>query len=118
MSGPIVPNILWPGSGSDPSGKTPFGLFDDDDEFIEDGPKLAKYVAQSMGYPVMSVELTDEIIYGQFEQACTEFSSMVHEFLMREQMLSLQGISTGSSLTGVLLKTTPLPFVIEMSQMY
>ena len=121
MTSPTVPVIIWPGSGSSPglaSSAAPFGLFEDDDDYIEDGPKVAKYVAHSLGYPVMDVELTDQMIYTQFEQAITEFSSMVHEFQMREQMMTMQGITTGSSLTGVLLKSNPLPFLIEMSQMY
>lgn len=121
MTGPLVPAIHWPGSGSDPTNANsaaPFGWYVDDDEYVEDAPKVAEFVALSLGYPVMEVELTDKNIYSQFEQAISEFSSMVHEFIMREQMLTMQGMSTGSSLTGVLLKTTPLPYVVEISQMY
>jgi hypothetical protein len=66
----------------------------------------------------MAVELTDEMIYGQFEQAISEFTSLVNEFNMRDQMLSLQGIPTGSSISQKLIKSNPLPYVIEVSQMY
>lgn len=118
MTGPLVEVVVWPGSGSNPVGNTPLGIYDDDDEFVEEAPKVAKWVANSLGYPVMAVELTDVIIYSQFEQAITEFSAQVNEFNMRDQMLSLQGISTGSSVTGKLIKSTPLPYVIEISQMY
>lgn len=115
---PVTPSVVWPGSGSSPIGKTAFGLFDDDDVFFDDAPRVAKFVCSSLGYPVMDVELTDEMIYTQFEQAIIEFSAMVNEFNMREQMLSIQGISTGSLLTGKLVQNNPLPYVIEMSQMY
>lgn len=118
MTGPLVTVVVWPGSGSSPINRTPLGLYDDDDTFVEEAPKVAKYVAFSLGYPVMSVELTDTIIYSQFEQAISEFISQVNEFNMREQMLSLQGVSTGSSISGKLIKSTPLPYVIEISQMY
>lgn len=117
-AGPLVSVILWPGSGSHPSNKTPFGLYDDDDDFCVEAPKVAKWVCSSLGYPVMAVELTDVIIYGQFEQSISEFTSQVNEFNMRDQMISLLGISTGSSVSQKLIKSNPLPYVIEVSQMY
>jgi hypothetical protein len=116
--GPLVPVIYWPGSGSAPAGKTPLGLFDDDDEFQEEAPKIAKWIGHSLGYPVMQVELTDAMIYSQLEQAVTEFSALVNEFNMREYMLSIQGSSTGSNLTGVLVKGSPLPYIVELSTPY
>jgi hypothetical protein len=118
MTGPLVNVIVWQGSGSSPIRKTPFGLYDDDDSFICEAPKVAKWVCSTLGYPVMAVELTDEMIYGQFEQAISEFTSLVNEFNMRDQMLSLQGIPTGSSISQKLIKSNPLPYVIEVSQMY
>lgn len=116
--GPVIPVIFWPGSGSLPSGKTPLGIFDDDDDFIDEAPKIAKWVCHSLGYPVMQVELTDEMIYSQLEQSITEFGSLVNEFNLREYMLSLQGTSTASSATGMLIKSAPLPYIVELSQAY
>ena len=118
MTGPLVDVIVWPGSGSSPLGQTPFALYDDEDEFVEDAPKVAKWVCSTLGYPVMAVELTEEIIYAQFEQAITEFSAQVNEFNMREQMLSLQGYPTSSNVSQKLIKASPLPFVVQLSQMY
>ncbi len=118
MTGPIVSVVVWPGSGSNPSNKTPFGLYEDDEIFICEAPKVAQWVCTSLGYPVMAVELTDAMIYAQFEQAISEFTSLVNEFNMRDQMLAMQGMSTGSSISQKLIKSNPLPYVIEMSQMY
>lgn len=115
---PVAPLKMWPGSGSIPIGKTPFGIFDDDDIFIEDAPRLAKWICNSLGYPIMDVELTDEIIYSQFEQAIIEFSSLVNEFNMREQMLSIQGVDRTIELTGKVIQNTPLPYIVEMSRLY
>lgn len=116
--GPQVAPIFWPGSGCLPVGKTPFALYDEDERFIDDAPKVAKWICSTLGYPIMTVELTDTIIYGQFEQAINEFSAQVNEFNMRDQMISLLGIPTGSSVSGKLIKSNPLPYIIEMSQMY
>ena len=118
MTGPLVPQIFWPGSGSTPINRTPFGLFDEDEAFEDDAPKVAKWVCSSLGYPIMSVEITDEIIYGQFEQSIVEFSAQVNEFNMREQMMSIQGISSDVNITQKLIKGSPLPYIVEVSQVY
>lgn len=112
--------IFWAGSGSSPIGNTSLGIYDDDDQFIEDAPKVAAWVCQRLGYPVMDIEMTDSQIYDCFEEAITEYSSQVNEFNLRENMLALQGAptSTKSNFTQKLMKANPLPFVIELSHMY
>lgn len=112
-----APNF-WPGSGSMPSGLTPLGLYDDDDSFVEDAPRVASWVATRLGYPVMTVELTDSQIYACFEEAINEYSSQVNEFNMRENMLAIQGTPTGSNLTHTLVKSSGLPYIIEISEQY
>ncbi len=116
--GPLVAPILWPGSGSNPYGQTSFGLFDEDTDFIDHAPKVADWVCKTLGYPVMAIELTDYMIYSQFEQAICEFSQQVNEFNMRENMIALQGLSTSQSVSQVFLKSNPLPFIIEVSRAY
>lgn len=118
MSSPQIPQIIWPGSGSNVQGNTAFGLFDDDEQFQNDAPRVASWVAGRLGYPVMDVELTDRNMYDCFEEAITEYSAQVNEFNMRENMMALQGSSTGSSVTQRLVKGTPLPILIEISEQY
>ena len=65
---------IWPGSGSAVSGNTPFGLYDNDSTFQSDSPKFAKWCAQRLGYPIMSVELQS----GSFM------------LVLRKQLLSIQ----------------------------
>jgi hypothetical protein len=114
----VTTPIYWSGSGSAPAGKTSLGIYDDDDAFFDDAPKVADWVCRRLGYPVMQVELTDGQLYDLFEEAITEYSSQVNEFNMRENMLSLQGMSTGSSVTQRLIRGSPLPHVIELSEFY
>lgn len=118
MTGPLISVAVWPGSGSSPVGRTALGLYDDDDTFVEEAPKIATWICSTLGYPVMAVELTDEMIYKQLEQAVSEFSAKVNEYNMRDQMLALQGISTGSNISQTLIKSNPLPYIVEVSQMY
>ena len=116
--GPVVPVIFWPGSGSQPQGKTAFGTFDDDDDFVDEAPQLAKWICSTLGYPIVSVELTDEQIYKNFEQSIMEFSSIVNEFNMRESLIQVQGMSTSVSLTQKFIKSSPLPYIVRLSADY
>lgn len=110
--------IFWPGSGSDPSGLTPQAIFDDEDAFIEDAPKFADWAARRLGYPIMAVEMTDAMFYACFEEAILEYSAQVNEFNIRENMLYLQGMSTGSSLTQTLVQSSPVAMIVELSAGY
>lgn len=116
--GPVVALRLWPGSGSAPSGKTPFSLFDDDDEFNDIAPQVAKWICSTLGYPIVSVELEESNIYGNMEMATMKFASIVNEFNMRENMMAYQGMATGSSFSQTLIKSTPLPYIVKLAADY
>ena len=90
---------IWPGSGSAVSGNTPFGTFDDDSTYQTEAPKFADWCAKRLGYPLMNVELQDKQFYACLEEAVTEYSAQVNQFNIRDNLLSLQGESTASSLT-------------------
>jgi len=110
--------VFWPGSGSDPSGLTPQGIFDDDEEFSEEAPRFAEWAALRLGYPVMQVELTDKMFYACFEEAVIEYSAQINEFNMRDNMITLQGITTGSSVSQTLVVGNPLAMAVELSTQY
>jgi hypothetical protein len=46
------------------------------------------------------------------------FASIVNEFNMRENMMAYQGMSTGSSFSQKLLKSTPVPYIVKMAADY
>ncbi len=87
---------IWPGSGSSPINNTPFGLYDDDPDFIDDAPKFASWCAKRLGYPIMSIELQDVQFYACLEESISEYSSQVNSFNIRENLIHLQGQPTGS----------------------
>lgn len=116
--GPIVPVRFWPGSGSSASGKTAFGIFDDDDIFQDTAPQVATWVCTTLGYPIVSIELEDTNIYTNFEMATMKFASIVNEFNMRENMMAYQGMSTGSSFSQTLIRSTPVPYVVKLAADY
>ena len=52
--------IVYDGSPVNPSGITPFGIFDVEPEFQYDAPRAAEYVARRLGYSIVDVELIDK----------------------------------------------------------
>ena len=108
---------IWPGSGSAVSGNTPFGLYDSDTTFQSDAPKFATWAARRMGYPIMEIELQDLQFYTCFEESITEYSAQVNQFNIRENLLSLRGQATGSSVTHKRI-TPNLADAIRISEQY
>ena len=108
---------IWPGSGSAVSGSTPFGLYDTDSEFQTEAPKFATWCARRLGYPIMSVELQDVQFYAIFEEAITEYSAQVNQFNIKDNLLTLQGQSTGSNFTHKNI-TSNFGRTIELSEQY
>jgi hypothetical protein len=110
--------IVYDGTPVNPSGITPFGIFDDDAQFQSEAPRVAEYVARRLGYSVIDVELIDKIFYTCFEESIMTYGSQVNQFQAREHMLSLQGMSTGSALTQRNIVGSSLPQVIKLSAQY
>lgn len=110
--------IIYDGSPVNPSGITPFAIFDDEDAFQTDAPKVAEFVARRLGYSVIDVELIDKIFYTCFEESIMTYGSQVNQFNARENMLSLQGLATGSSITQKNIIGSSLPQVIKLSAQY
>jgi hypothetical protein len=90
---------IWPGSSSFASGQTPFGFYDTDVEFTSSIDNFSNWAAKRLGFPIVSVELSSGSFYACFEEAVTEYSAQVNQFNITDNLLHLQGQSTGSSLT-------------------
>lgn len=110
--------IEWQGQGSSPVGLTPFGFYDSDPKFVQDAPKVADFCAKKLGYPVMSVEVVDAGFYACFEESITEYGAQVNQFNIRENMLSVQGSPTGTSITGRNVISPGLGTMISIAAAY
>ena len=78
---------------------TPFGVFDDDDHFIEDADNIILYIKRRLGDDIMSVELTNKQIWANFEEAVLEFSKNINANQASSYMSNLIGLSTGHNET-------------------
>ena len=103
-----------PSTGSRP---TPFGYYDGDSVFKVEADKVADYCARSVGYPIMEVELQDLNFWAAFEESTTKFTTMVNMYNAKDYILTLQGTSKNTNLSGRNIQTN-LGRAIEMSKTY
>ena len=114
---------IWPGSSSFSPGKTPFGYFDSDPVFASHADKFAEFAANSVGYPVMDVELQDVNFYTAFEAAVIEYSNQVNQVNIVNNLLNTIGLQTQSNLIGASGLTgkpvgNSLSYIVKLSKAY
>ena len=108
---------IWDGSATFTTGSTPFGFYDTDTSFQADAEKVAKFCGTRLGFPLMDVELQDGSFFACFEEAVTTYGNEVFQYKIRENYLSVEGISTGSSFNNKLIDSS-LQRVVEISKNY
>ena len=94
---------IWNGTAGNISGSTPFGFYDTDNSFQLDGPKVANYCARKLGYPIMEVELQSGSFYACFEEAVSVYAEEVYQSKIKDNYLTLEGASTGSTLNNTVV---------------
>ena len=109
--------VTWNGSSTFTTGSTPFGFYDTDSAFQTDADKVASFCGTRLGYPLMDVELQSGSFYACFEEAVTTYGNEVFQYKIRENYLSLEGSTTGSSVNGKLIDPT-LDRVVNISKNY
>jgi len=120
---------VWPGSssftalsasyynGSSSIKPTPFGYYDGDPQFKTDADSVSDWCAKRLGYPISQVELQDVNFYACFEEAVTEFGSIVNMYNAKDYMLSLMGTPTASNIQNRVLSPS-LGRTIELAKNY
>ena len=131
MSGPASQDqdrCRWAGSGSAVNtGSVPYGFYLNESAntgsvgyFEYDCQASAGWAAKRLGYPIVDIEMIDVNFYACFEEAISEYGAQVNQFNIRNNMLSLQGmpVTEGQNITGLNVKGSGLPFLIELSKQY
>ena len=97
---------IWPGSSSFAltSNPTPFGFYDNDQDFQNDSDKVATWCAQRLGYPLVDIELQPINFYSCFEEAVSEYGAQVYNFQIIDNLGKLVGTPTGSVLNQINIK--------------
>lgn len=109
--------VTWNGSSTFTTGSTPFGFYDTDTAFQTDADKVASFCGTRLGYPLMDVELQSGSFYACFEEAVTTYGNEVFQYKIRENYLSMEGSTTGSSANNKIIDPT-LDRVVNISKNY
>ncbi len=117
---------IWPGSSNFFPGNTPFGFYDNDYQFQQDADKFATFAARRLGYPIVDVELQDLNFYTAFEEAVTIYGNEVYAYKVRQDYLSLEGVTissdipniNGSSSLAFSAVTPNMGVIIKLSEQY
>ena len=108
---------IWPGSSSFAPGDTPFGFYDSDVQFQTDADKVANFCAKRLGYPLVDIELQDLNFYTAFEEAVTAYGNEIYAFKVRQDYLSMEGTTTGSSFNNSVIQPN-FASIVRMSHQY
>lgn len=108
---------IWPGSSSFAPGDTPFGFYDSDVQFQTDADKVANFCAKRLGYPLVDIELQDLNFYTAFEEAVTTYGNEIYAFKVRQDYLSMEGTTTGSSFNNSVIQPN-FASIVRMSHQY
>jgi len=95
----------------------PFGFYNSQTDFIADSVKVAKFCAIRLGYPLVDVELQSGSFFTAFEEAVTMYGNELYSYTIRDNQLSLEGTTTGSSLNQVLITPSFEP-IIRLTEQY
>jgi len=119
--------VRWPGSGSTVnSASVCFGYYLDEDcsasesTFETDCSSSAMWAAKRLGYPIVDIEMIDANFYACFEESVLEYNRVINEFNIVNNMVNVQGLEQDKypNLTGLGVKGTGLPFVVQLSKQY
>lgn len=115
----MADTVIWDGTTNFIAGEsTPFGFYDDDLAFQGDAPKVARYCAEKLGWPVLDIELNERQFYTAFEEAVTAYGKEVIEAIAAETISSQVGGGASGEAVNATIFRPNLSNVIRASSQY
>ncbi len=108
---------IWTGVSTFAVGQTPFGFYDNQNDFQVDSNKVADFCARRLGYPLADVELQSGSFFTAFEEAITTYGNELYAYKVRENYLSLEGSSTLIEANEKIL-TPNMAGIVRLSEQY
>ena len=95
----------------------PFGFYNSDVSFQQDAVKVAKFCASRLGYPLVDVELQSGSFFTAFEEAVTIYGNELYAHIIRDNQLSLEGLSTSNNLNTSIITPSFEP-IVKLTEQY
>lgn len=101
----------------DVTAPTPFGFFDNDNDFAGEADKIVVAVKRFMGDDILSVELTSKQIWACFERSVLQYGQIINEYQLTSHLATMLGQSTGSNVTNSYPRNN-LEFLLRQAEPY
>ena len=108
---------IWTGTSTFAPGQTPFGFYDNQQDFKNDANKVANFCAQRLGYPLADVELQSGSFFTAFEEAVTTYGNEMYAYKVRENYLSLEG-STSNIISNEKIIEPNMAGIVRVTEQY
>ena len=84
------------GTHSNVADACPMGIYTGSDEFITGAVKQVKFTYKRLGGDVLDIELTEQNVYANYEEACLEYSYIVNQHQAKNAIGTALGSPTAS----------------------
>ena len=108
---------IWTGVSTFAAGQTPFGFYDNQQDFKTDANKVADFCARRLGYPLADVELQSGSFFTAFEEAVTTYGNELYAYKVRENYLSLEGSNSLVEANNKIVKPN-MAGIVRISEQY
>ena len=98
---------------------TPFRLYQADQSFKQDAINISRWIVRKLGYPILDVQVTDQLVYTFIQQSLLQFSSIINQQKASQSLLQFIGVSKDH--LPQVVKTPILTnrnFIANLSQQY
>ena len=75
---------------------TPLGMYTGETDFLSGAFDQVAYTFKKLGGDVLDIELTEETVYANYEEAVLEYSYIVNQHQAKNVLSDLLGTTTGS----------------------
>lgn len=99
------------------AGQTAFGTYDAQPSFVTQSNKVVKYVARSLGWPIMDIQITPTHVFTAFQSAAMKYTAIVNQVTISDNLLAAYGQARDQDLTKVGIYGN-LQSVFQISSMY
>jgi len=96
----INPELVDTGDLLPVENNTPFGRYEKDPKFRKDAKKFTLWAARRLGWPTMSIEIDERDFYAALEEATDEFSRLVNDQNIQDNLEAILGSDANRDLTG------------------
>lgn len=108
---------IWTGISTFAAGQTPFGFYDNQQDFRTDANKVSDFCARRLGYPLADVELQSGSFFTAFEEAVTTYGNELYAYKVRENYLSLEGSNSLVEANNKIIKPN-MAGIVRISEQY